>query len=116
MAYNEELAERISKLLKHLEINYEEKKMFGGIAFMINEKMCIGLAKNQLMLRVMDNKYEELVQMDGAKEMDFTGRSLKGFIYVDPDAIIKDIDLKQWIDYGIEFGLKGELKTKKKKK
>lgn len=115
MAYEQQIADRVERLLLDLEIQFEPKKMFGGIAFMINEKMCIGVVKDELMLRVMDEHYEELVALPFARPMDFTRKRMFGFLYVDSDGIEKDKDLKTWVERGIEFGLMGTVKTKKKK-
>lgn len=116
MAYNTELAERIAQILRFENVDFYEKKMFGGVAFMINDKMCMGIVKDQLMLRVLDTRYSELLESNGAREMDFTGRSLKGFLYIDSAAIASDRDLKHWADFGVEFGRMGVLKTSKKRK
>lgn len=116
MAYNENLAERIADILTQEQIDFYEKKMFGGLAFMIQDKMCIGLAKEKMMLLVLDAHYLDLLEENGAGEMDFTGRSLKGFLYIEPEVLGQDKVLKFWVDKGIEFGIKGEVKTKKSKK
>lgn len=115
MAYNEILADRISRILINEQVPFEEKKMFGGIAFMIQDKMCIGIVKEDLMLRVLDERYEETLNLHGAREMDFTGRSLKGFIYVDAAALNNDANLLKWVEMGIQFGKHGKLKSKSKK-
>ncbi len=115
MAYNEQLAERIERIVLDAEIPFETKKMFGGLCFMINDKMSIGIVKEDVMLRVMDYQFEKVLQLPHTRPMDFTGKRMHGFLYISPEGFIKDQDLKTWVDKGIEFGLKGELKTKKKK-
>ncbi len=114
MAYNQDLADRVERLLHDLEIVFAPKKMFGGIAFMINDKMCVVVVKDELLLRVMDDTYEELLTQSDVRPMDATGKKMFGFLYVDLPAIEKDHDLKVWVERGVEFGLKGIVKTKKK--
>ncbi len=115
MAYNVTLADRIAEKLYELEINFHEKKMFGGIAFMINDKMCIGVVKDEMMLRVMDNHYEKLMEENHVNPMQFTGKTMKGFLFIELPAYKNDKDLLKWLNYGIEFGEKGIVKSKKKK-
>jgi TfoX/Sxy family transcriptional regulator of competence genes len=116
MAYDELLAERIAnKLLQH-EVLFIEKKMFGGIAFMIDDKMCIGVMKDEIMLRILDEKYEFLIEQPHTKPMQFTGKTMKGFLFIEESGFQTDKDLQQWIDLAIEFGRFGIVKSKKKKK
>lgn len=115
MAYSEQLAERVARILQHEGVDFLEKKMFGGVAFMINDKMCVGIVKDELMLRVMDDMEETVEKMDGVRPMDMTGKRMKGFYFIESSAMQKDSELKKWVDMGVEFGIKGVLKTKKKK-
>ena len=114
MAYNQHTANRVAEHLLDQNIIFEEKKMFGGIAFMINEKMCIGVIKDELLLRVLDQHYETVLMIDHAKTMQFTGKPMHGFVFVEPEGFETDQDLARWIHYGVEFGNLGELKSKKK--
>jgi len=116
MSYNTALSLRIEKLLVQLNVNFTEKKMFGGNAFMINEKMCIGIVGDELMLRVLDEEYETLLEKNYVRPMDFTGRIMKGFVYIEEQALKTDNDLFQWIQYGLDFAERGIVKSKKKKK
>ena len=102
MAYDEELAERIRPLFARLP-GCEEKKMFGGIAFMYAGHMCVGINNDLLMARVGPIRYKEAMARPHAQEMDFTGRSLKGFVYVAPDGIATDADLVSWTELCEEF-------------
>lgn len=114
MAYNQLLAKRISEGLLKEHIPFEEKKMFGGVAFMIQDKMCLGVTKDRLMLRVLDEKYEDTLRMDHVTPMEFTGRTAKGFVFVEEKGFSTAAALKKWIALGIEFGKLGKLKNKKK--
>jgi TfoX/Sxy family transcriptional regulator of competence genes len=115
MAYDEKLALRIKALLDEGKVKYEEKKMFGGIAFMINDKMCVGISKEEIMLRVMDESYEQLLKKPFAKPMEFTGRVMKGFLFIEQKGFKTDAQLQGWIDHGLEFGKHGIVKSKPKK-
>ncbi len=115
MAYNEELSLRVQKRLLKLNIDFFEKKMFGGNVFMINDKMCIGIVKDELMLQVLDAKYETLIEKNHVRAMNFTGKTMKGFLYIEEEGLKKESELNQWIDFGLEFAKFGVLKSKKKK-
>ena len=103
MAYDEFLAERIQKVLADKNIPSEQKKMFGGLAFMINGKMSVGIIKNELMARVGPEFHTEALKKDGARPMDFTGRPMQGYIYVSPDGFDLDTQLEFWVDKCLEF-------------
>ncbi len=102
MAFDEGLAER-------LRIQFEdrpdvlEKKMFGGLCFMASGNMCCGIVKDTLMARVGPDQYEDCLRQEYAREMDFTGRSMKGMIYVAPAGIESDRDLKSWVAKCLSF-------------
>ena len=102
MAYDEEVAYRIRESLADQD-GVTEKKMFGGLAFMVNGHMCCGLAKGELMVRVGPEQYEESLAQPHAREMDFTGRPMKGMIYVDSAGYESDEDLQTWVDRGLAF-------------
>ena len=115
MAYNEQLGERIKTLLSDKKVKFVEKKMFGGIAFMIDDKMCVGISKNELMLRVLDEEYNKVLLLKHAKPMQFTGRIMKGFVFVEEEGFKTEEQLMHWIQYGLDFGKHGVVKSKKKK-
>ncbi len=77
MAYDEFLAERIVKILNDKRVNFEAKKMMGGLTYMVDGKMCIGIVKNNLMARIGPDVYEDELKLDGCNVMDFTGRQMK---------------------------------------
>ena len=97
MAYSEALAERIGVILKD-QPNVVGKKMFGGIAFMVNGNMCCGVVKDTLMLRVGAKNYDSYLSLPNARVMDFTHRPMKGMIYVDPDGFSTKEKLETWVD------------------
>ncbi len=113
MAFDEFLAERISTLLNAKGIAFEEKKMMGGLCYMIKEKMCLGVIKESLMARIDPDKYEEALSRNGCKEMDFTGRAMKGFVFVEPEGIDFEKDLEYWVNLCLEFNPKARSSKKK---
>lgn len=114
MAYNNYLEERINKLLNEKGVRFETKKMMGGLCYMINDKMCVGIVKDDLMARVDTEAYDELVARKGARPMDFTHRPMKGFVFVDPDGIDFEADLEFWVEKCLEYNPKAKASKKKK--
>jgi TfoX/Sxy family transcriptional regulator of competence genes len=115
MAYDEVLSLRVEKQLLEQNINFAAKKMFGGIAFMINDKMCIGIVKNELMLHVLEEEYESLLEENHVRPMNFTGKVMKGFLFIEEEALTKEESLLYWIKFGLDFAERGVVKSKKKK-
>jgi len=112
MAFDPHFADRITQILRDKNVNFEEKRMFGGIAFMVDEKMCVGIIKNNLMLRTDPELFEEIITRDGCTPMDFTKRRMKGFVYIEPEAIDMDEDLADWIQVALDYNPKAK-KSKK---
>jgi TfoX/Sxy family transcriptional regulator of competence genes len=102
MAYDEGLADRISVIMRD-RTDVVEKKMFGGLCFMVSGNMCCGIVKDTLMARVGPDHYDEYLAESNAREMDFTGRSMKGMIYVSPEGVDADEDLEKWVSRCIAF-------------
>lgn len=116
MAYDENLGLRVANMLSRRDTAFNEKRMFGGLGFMINDKMSIGIIKDELMIRVLDDKFEQTLGKEHVREMDFAGRPMRGFVYVERDAFVTDAALGEWVDLAIEFGKLGVVKSKRKKK
>ncbi len=87
MPYDEKLADRTREIISLTHTITEEKKMFGGLCFMVNDKMCVGVERERMMLRIDPAKYEAVMEIEGCKPMDFTGKVIKGFIFVDADVL-----------------------------
>lgn len=102
MAYDEQLVERIRGIVGD-ELGYGEKKMFGGVCFLLHGNMVAGVATDDLMVRVGPDAWAEALAQPHAREMDFTGRSMKGFVFVEPAGLAEDADLRAWIDRGLAF-------------
>ena len=107
MAYSEFLADRVRQRFSKQPVI--EKKMMGGLIFMVNEKMCIGVdtdrksGHDRLMVRVGKEPYEKLLKKKGCREMDFTGKPMKGFLFIYPDGFDMEADLDFWIRQALEF-------------
>jgi TfoX/Sxy family transcriptional regulator of competence genes len=99
MVSNEQLTSKIRALTKRRKLS--EKKMFGGVAFLLNGNMCFGTLKDDLIVRVGPEHYKEALAMPHARPMDFTGRPIKGFVYVDSKGWSNDAMLKKWLDMSI---------------
>lgn len=111
MAINQLLAERIIRCIPHEDLPHiTEKRMFGGLAFMYKNKMSIGIVKDDLMVRVIDSKMKKVLTLPHVREMDFTKRPMKEFIFVAPNGFASDVELKKWIALGIEHAQSKEVK------
>ena len=96
MAYDEGVAQRLREVFAE-RTDVVEKKMFGGIAFMVSGNMCCGVVGEELMARVGPEQYEQALQQPFAREMDFTGKPMKGFVYVASAGFVTDEDLQAWV-------------------
>ncbi len=115
MAYNEHLADRISKFFKEEKIDFFEKKMFGGLCFMVDNKMCVGIINDELMARIGEEKYPEALTKKGCKEMTFTGRPMKGYVYLDEEVLDLDTDLEYWLQLALDFNPLAKASKKRSK-
>ena len=102
MAYDEVVAERVRVALKRRK-GVTEKKMFGGICLLLNGNMVGGVVNDDLMIRVGPDAYEDALEEKHARPMDFTGKPLRGMVYVEPKGYEKNADLKAWLDRGLKF-------------
>jgi TfoX/Sxy family transcriptional regulator of competence genes len=105
MTIDEGLAHRIREMLaRHKELEIEEKTMFGGLTFMVNGNMCVGIAGNNLLMaRVGPEQYEEVMSLPHTKPMDFTKKTMKGFVFVEPQGIEEDEDLEKFVNLSLKF-------------
>lgn len=102
MAFDETLAERIRQALCRRK-GIEEKKMFGGIGFLLNGNMCIGVWKDSLIVRLDKEEAEEALLEPATSEFNITGRSMKGWLLVKPGGIQEDDQLKGWVQRAVRF-------------
>jgi TfoX/Sxy family transcriptional regulator of competence genes len=113
MAYNEKLADRIRERLAGLS-KVEEKKMMGGLTFMYNGKMCVGIIKDDLMCRIDPALHEQAIARKGCRTMDFTNRPMSGYVLVDESGMKSKADFDYWIELALDFNKRAKASKKKK--
>jgi TfoX/Sxy family transcriptional regulator of competence genes len=114
MAYNEKLTARIREALAHLP-KVEEKRMFRGVTFMVNDKMCISAGDNKIMCRIDPAIHEESIKRKGCEAVKMRGREYKGFVYVSEEGIKTKRDLDHWVQLALEYNKRARSSKKKKK-
>ncbi len=102
MPYDEKLAERVREVFQS-EPAYTEMKMFGGICFMVGRNMAVGVTGSDLMVRTGPENSEAALALPHARPMEFTGRPMKGFVYVEAEGIATDTSLAAWVERGAAF-------------
>ncbi len=116
MSFDQILADRVRIYLSEVPgLKIEEKNMFRGLAFMINDKMCVNVSGENLMCRFDPERQKEIETKAGYLPMVMRGKELKGYCYVSPKGIKKEKDLAYWIDLCLEFNCKAKASKKKKK-
>jgi TfoX/Sxy family transcriptional regulator of competence genes len=105
MAYDEGLAQRVREILQEETPQLVEKKMFGGIAFMVQGNVACGLTKDDFMVRVGKENHQEALARPYARPMDFTGRPMKGWVYVSQEGLESDEALADWVQRGVTYAL-----------
>lgn len=113
MAYSEKLADRIREAIADYP-NVEEKFMFGGVCFMVNGKMCIGVVKDEMMCRINPDVYEEALHKNGCREMVFTGKPMKGYVFVSDEGMKTKKEFEYWISLCLEFNSQAKAAKRKK--
>lgn len=115
MAYSEFLADRVRQRLGN-QLDLGEKKMMGGLIFMVNGKMCVGVdfdkksQQDRLMVRVGKASHDQLIFKKGSREMDFTGKVMRGFLFIGPEGFDTDDDLDFWVEKALTFNAMMEEK------
>jgi len=103
VAFDEELAQRVRDLLDG-QPDVTERRMFGGIGFMVGGNMCCGVIGEDLMVRLDPEQAERLMESEpGARPFDFTGRPMRGWLYVSPTVVAEDADLREWVGRAEDF-------------
>ncbi len=105
MAYNEILGNRVRETLQDLP-NIEEKEMMGGLVFMFNDKMCVGIIADELMCRIDPSLHDTSIEKQGCRTMDFTKRPMKGYVMVDESGLKSPLEFNYWINLCLEFNRK----------
>ena len=114
MAYDEKLADRLREALAHLR-KVEEKKMFRGVTFMVNGKMCLCVSGDELMVRFDPALQETVAEKNGFRGMIMKGKEYKGYGYVSPEGIKSKKDFDYWVALALDFNKRAKASKKKKK-
>jgi len=114
MAYDELLADRMRQAFNDKSVVYEEQKMMGGLGFMVDDKLCIGIYKEELMARIDPDEMDQLLKRQNCRQMQHGKRMMKGYINVEPLGFDNDVDLEFWIDRCLEFNPRAKSSKKKK--
>lgn len=112
MAFNETLNMRIREALAD-QADVEEKYMFGGVCYMVNGKMCVGVVKDDMMCRINPDIIEKALDRPGSRVMDFSGKPMKGFVFVDIDGLKKQSDFDYWIKLCLDYNPLAKASKKK---
>ena len=112
MPYDEHLVGRIRAALLPRRREVEEKKMMGGLTFMVNDKICVGVSKDKLMARIDPDVHEVALQRKGCHEMNFTGKPMKGFVFVNSKGTSSKKDLNHWVKLALDFNKKAKVRDK----
>ena len=121
MAYDQFIADRLRNLFREAKADFYEKKMFGGLCFMVDDKMCCGIhydKKKQtdlLMARIGEEATSDALQREGCHPMDFTGRPMKGYVFVTSDGFDSEDDLEYWIGLCLAFNPLAKASKKRKR-
>jgi TfoX/Sxy family transcriptional regulator of competence genes len=115
MAYNEKLTDRIREALVNTP-KTTEKQMFGGVCFMVNKKMCVGVVKEEMMCRINPLVEVEALERAGCRRMDFTGRPMKGYVFVGEEGLKSKKDFMYWINLSLDFNKLAKASKKKSSK
>ncbi len=113
MAFNEKLADRVRECISLTHKKVEEKRMFGGLCFMVNNKMCVGIEKDRIMVRLDPANYETALEKEGCIPMDFTGKIMKGYVFVNEEALTTKKKLDYWVELALAFNKKAKASKKK---
>lgn len=115
MAYNEKLTIRVREALAHLR-DVEEKRMFSGVAFMVNGKMCIAVGDDRIMCRIDPAIHEVEIEKEGCRTVVMKGRPYKGYVYVNEAVIKTKKQLGYWVGLALDFNERAKASVKRKKK
>ena len=114
MAYDEKLNDRVREAMSMFD-NVEEKHMFGGTCYMLNDKMCIGVVGDELMCRIGPDAYEAAFERPGCRAMVFTGKPMNGYVFVSEEGMKSKKDFDHWIELCLAFNKHAKSSKKKKK-
>ena len=103
MAYDQLLEQRVRLFFDAKRIKHEAKRMMGGLCFMMKGKTCVGVEKHRLMARIGPDAYEDALTRKGCRPMDFTGRPMRGFVFVEPEGLVSEKELAFWLELALAY-------------
>jgi TfoX/Sxy family transcriptional regulator of competence genes len=115
MAFDEQLANRVRELIALTHKSVAEKRMFGGLCFMVNNKMCVGVENTRMMVRFDPLLTDELMEKVGVHPMDFTTKVMKGYAFVDIEVLLTKKQLGYWLGLALSYNAIAKASPKKKK-
>ena len=115
MAHNEKLADRTREIIAQIHANVEEKKMFGGLCFMVNDKMCVSVKQDNIMVRFDPEKFDEITEKEGFTHMEHNGKIMKGFGFVSQEMLTPKKQLQSWVKLSLDYNESAPASKKKKK-
>jgi TfoX/Sxy family transcriptional regulator of competence genes len=115
MPYNEVLAKRVKTAMGRIR-PIEEKRMFGGVAFMVRGKMCVSVGKDRIMCRIDPAIHDAALQREGCRTVVMKGRQYRGYVYVDAEAVKTKSALEYWVDLALEYNNKAKAAARKRDK
>jgi TfoX/Sxy family transcriptional regulator of competence genes len=113
MAYDEQLEQRVRLLFDAKGIKHEARRMMGGLCFIVKGKMCVGVEKDRLMARIGPDAYDDALTRKGCRPMDFTGRPMRGFVFVEPDGLKSEQELAFWLELALAYNPIAKKSAKK---
>jgi TfoX/Sxy family transcriptional regulator of competence genes len=114
MPYDVLLEQRVRLFFDARRIRHEPKRMMGGLCFMVKGKMCVGVEKNRLMARIGPEAYDDALTRKGCRPMDFTGRPMRGFVFVELEGLQSDKDLAFWLELALAYNPVAKKSARKK--
>lgn len=115
MAYDEKLADRVREIIAVGHKKVEEKKMFGGLCFMVNDKMCVGVEADRMMIRFDPAVTDEIMEKEGCTPMDFTNKVMRGFAFIDKNVLKSKKQLEYWVNLALDYNKFAKPSRKRKK-
>ena len=115
MAFDERLADRVRASLQKQSARFVEKPMMGGLCFMVDGKMCLGVDKTRLMVRLDPELSEAALARPGCVPMDFTGRPMRGFVFIQPDGLKSAKQLNEWVGLALDFNPRAKASKPRKR-
>ena len=113
MACDEFLEQRVRRFFDAKRVKHEAKRMMGGLCFMVRGKMCVGVEKNRLMARIGPEAYDDALTRQGCRPMDFTGRPMRGFVFIELAGLKSESDLAFWLELALAYNPTARKAAKK---